>query len=153
MAEYFNDTVNTSESPSAVKLAEIIPVFEKNKYPIKEKYRTVSILHIFYKIFENILHDQILAYFAKILSKIQCCFSRSYSFQHCLVTMIQKWKKSLDSKPFFGALLTDLSNAFDSIAHEFMIAKLGGYGFDLKVLTFVFSYLRYRKQRVKINSS
>ena len=67
--------------------------------------------------------------------------------------MIEKWKKSLDSKGSFGALITDLSKAFDCIPHELMMAKLDAYGFDLKALTLIFNYLRNRKQRVKINSS
>ena len=67
--------------------------------------------------------------------------------------MIEKWKKSLDSKGSFGALLTDLSKALDCIPHELVIAKLNAYGFDLKASILVFNYLRNRKQRVKINSS
>ena len=53
MTEYFNNTVNTSECPSAMKLADVIPVFKKNERSIKENYRTVSILPIFSKIFEK----------------------------------------------------------------------------------------------------
>ena len=60
--------------------------------------------------------------------------------------MIEKWKKSLDSKGSFGALLTDLSKAFDCIPHELMKAKLDAYGFDLEALILIFNYLRNRKQ-------
>ena len=136
-----------------MKLADVIPVFKKNERSIKENYRPVSILPIFSKIFEKTLHNQILAYFANILSKNQCGFRKGYNSQHCLVAIIEKWKKSLDSKGSFGALLTDLSKAFDCIPHELMIAKLDAYGFDLKALILVFNYLRNRKQRVKISSS
>ena len=153
MTKYFNDTVNTSEFPAAMKLADVIPVFKKNERSIKENYRPVSILPIFSKIFEKVLHDQISAYFTNILSKNQCGFRKVYSSQHCLVAMIEKWKKSLDSKGSFGALLTDLSKAFDCIPHELMIAKPDAYGFDLKALIRAFNYLRNRKQRVKISSS
>ena len=67
--------------------------------------------------------------------------------------MIEKWKKSLASKGTFGALLTDLSKAFNCMPHELMIAKLDAYGFDLKYLILVFNYLHKRKQRVEINCS
>ena len=153
MTEYFNDTVNISEFPSAMKLADVIPVFKKNERSIKENYRPVSILLIFSKIFEKILHDQISTYFANILFKNQCVFRKGHSSKDCLVAVIEKWKKSLDSKGSFGALLTDLSKAFDCKPHELMIAKFDAYGFDLKALIFVFNYLRNRKQRVKTNSS
>ena len=46
----------------------------------------------------------------------------------------------------------DLSKAFDFISHELSIAKMHAYGFDLNTLTFVHSYLKYRKQNVKINN-
>ena len=136
-----------------MKLADVILVFKKNERSIKENYRPVSILHIFSKIFEKILHDQILAYFANILSKNYCGFGKGYSSHDCLVAMIEKWKKSIDSKDSFGALLTDLSRAFDCIPHELMIAKLNAYGSDLKALILVSNYVRNRKQRYKINNS
>ena len=145
---HFNDTVNTFKFPSAMK-----PVFKKNERSTKENYRPISILPIFFKIFEKILHDQISTYCTNVLSKNQCGFRKGLSSQHCLVAMIEKWKKSLDSKYSFGALLTDLSKAFDCIPNELMIAKLDAYGFGLKALILVFNYLRNRNQRVKINSS
>ena len=69
MTVYFNDTVHTSKFSSAMKLADFIPVFKKNEQSIKVNYRPVSLLPIFSKIFEKILHDQILAYFTNISSK------------------------------------------------------------------------------------
>ena len=67
--------------------------------------------------------------------------------------MIEKWKKSIDSKDSFGALLTNLSRAFDCMPHELMIAKLDAYGVDLKALILISNYVRNRKQRYKINNS
>ena len=103
------------------------------------------------KIYERCLYDQIEVFFDSILSKYQCRFRRGYNAQHCLITLIEKWKKSVDNGGAFGALFTDLSKAFDCLSHELLIAKLDAYGFDKNALKLVNSYLTYRKQRVKIN--
>ena len=64
--------------------------------------------------------------------------------------MIEKWKKTVDNGDDFGALLTDLSKAFDCIPHDFIIAKLEAYGFHIDALKFIHDYLSNRKQRVKV---
>ena len=51
----------------------------------------------------------------------------------------------------FGALLTDLSKAFDCLDHELLIAKLNAYGFSLPALKVVHDDLSNRKQRTKVN--
>ena len=51
----------------------------------------------------------------------------------------------------FGALLTDLSKAFDCLPHELIIAKLNAYGFKLPALKLMHGYLSHRKQRTKVN--
>ena len=59
----------------------------------------------------------------------------------------------LDMKGFAGAILMDLSKAFDFLNHELLIAKLEAYGFSRSALKLVYDYLSNRKQRVKINGS
>ena len=69
------------------------------------------------------------AYFDDIFSKFQCNFCKGCSAQHCLLYMIEKIRKIRDSKEVFAAVLTDLSDAFDCISHELLLAKLHAYGF------------------------
>ena len=52
-----------------------------------------------------------------------------------------------------GAVLTDLSKAFDCLNHELLMAKLEAYGFENEALNFIYNYLCQRKQRTKIKSS
>ena len=59
----------------------------------------------------------------------------------------------MDNGKLAGALLTDLSQAFDCINHELLIAKLEASGFDHSSLTYIYSYLPDSKQRTKIIGS
>ena len=78
------------------------------------------------------MYDQMYEYFNKILSKQQCGFRQGFSTQHCLLAMTEKWRKYLDKDGVNGALLTDLSKAFDCLLLDLLIAKLAAYGFLIK---------------------
>ena len=49
---------------------------------------------------------------------------KGYSGQHCLLALLEKGKCPTDSCKTFGALLTDLSNAFDYLGLELLLEKL-----------------------------
>ena len=55
----------------------------------------------------------------------------------------------MDYGDVFGALLTDLSKAFDCIPHELFIAKLEAYDLQTDGLNLAYDYLSDRKQGVK----
>ena len=52
-----------------------------------------------------------------------------------------------------AALLTDLSKAFDCIAHDFFIVKLEAYGFSYQALKVMYNYATGRKHKTKVNNS
>ena len=67
--------------------------------------------------------------------------------------MLEKWKKAVDTKKDFSALLTDLSKALDCLPHDLIIAKLNAYRFSLPALNLIQNYIVSRKQITKINDS
>ena len=88
------------------------------------------------------------------LSKWLCGYRKGYNAQYALTAMVERLKKCLDENGgLYGAILMDLSKAFDTINHELLIAKLSAYGFSDSALQIVFSYLSDRRQRTKVNSS
>ena len=136
-AEYFQKKkitfcIENSIFPSDLKVADVTPAFKKKSKISKDNYRPISILPNTSKIYERYLYNQMQTYFDNLLSKYQCGFRKGFNAQHCLVNMIEKWKESVDSGGVFGALMTDISKAFDCLHHELLIAKLYAYGFYIK---------------------
>ena len=72
-----------------------------------------------------------------ILSPYLFGYRKGHSTQHCLLVMIEMWRKALDDKRVAGAILIDLSKAFDCLSHDLLIAKLEAYGFERSALKLI----------------
>ena len=136
---------------SKLKLADITLVYKKNDRTLVENYRPVSVLPTVSKIFERIIQKQFSAHVNEFLSPYLCGYRKGFNTQYALLSLIKKWKKTLDNKGYTGAILMDLSKAFDTIQHELLIAKLYAYGFSKDSLKIISSYMSDRWQRTKID--
>ena len=106
ITDLYNKSQTKSEFPPSLKLAELTPVHKKDERTVNENYRPVSILPPISKIFEKNMFDQI-----EHKSKntpFLFGFRKGFSTQHCLIVMLEKWKKAIDEGKLAGALLTDL---------------------------------------------
>ena len=153
LLQFYNNCISESNFPTQMKHADITPVYKKDEKTDKKNYRPVSILSTFSKIFERLIYQDLNQYMNKKLSPYLCGFRKGYNTQNCLIIMLEKWKKALDKRHIAGALLTDLSKAFDCMNHELLIAKLDAYGIHKSALKLILSYLSDRKQRTKVNNS
>ena len=90
----------------------------------------MSLLPSVSKILERIIKKQLLSYINQFLSRSLCGYRKGYNTQTALLSLIEKWKSILYRSGFAGAVLMDLFKAFDTINHEFIVAKLHAYGFD-----------------------
>ena len=149
----FNDCLSKGEFPLELKTADITPVFKKDDRTQAKNYRPVSVLPIVSKIFERIIHEQLISHFEIFLSPYICGYRKGFSTQQSLISLIEKWKRILDNKGYGGAVLMDLSKAFDTLDHGLLIAKLQAYGVTKASLNLVNSYLSNRWQRTKVNTS
>ena len=102
---------------------------------------------------EKLIQNQINLHEKYFLSPYLCVYRKGFNSQQALISSIERWRKSLDNKGYRGTVLMDLSKAFDTLNHDLLIAKLHAYGFDMKTLKLLHSYLTKRWQRTKVNSS
>ena len=109
----------------------------------------MSVLPTVSNVFERLINKQITNYIEPCLSSILCSFRKGYNAQHALVRVLEKWKSSLDNGENIGAILMDLSKAFDCIRHDLLLQN--SYGFSRESLCLIYSFLDNWHQRAKSN--
>ena len=105
------------------------------------KQSILKFLSLFSKIFQTKILKASLTPFG---------FRKSHGTQNSLVVMLEKWKRALDKGEYVSALFMDLSNAFDTINHDLLIAKLKACGFSKEAHKLMKSYLMNRKQKCRL---
>ena len=153
ISDIYNQDKEQNQFPFFLKRANVAPHFKDDDRTAEKNYRPVSNLLILSKLYEGNMSDQMKQYMEDYISPYIFGYRKSHGPQPCLLNMIEMWRKGLDEGKVAGAILTDLSKAFDCISHDLLIAKLDSYGFDKTALMFVYDYLKNRVQRTKINKS
>ena len=148
-----NNDLSNNSFPNEAKVATVRPIYKKKSREKIENYRPVSILSCFSKIYENekFLLEKFKPFINTFLSKFIAAYRKNYSCSHVLIRPIENWKQALDENFVVRTVLIDLCKAFDCIPHDLLIAKLYAYGFSEKSAVFLYSYLKRKKQNVKID--
>ena len=60
-----NQSIFTGSYPENLKLAKVIPIFKKKDKLEINNYRPISVLPVISKVFENVMHTQLLEYFTE----------------------------------------------------------------------------------------
>ena len=120
-----------------------------------KKYRPISLLPIFGKIFERMIFKDLLNYSHKneLFTKCQSGFLPGDSCVSQLLSIVHEINSSFDydlTQDVRGVFL-DISKAFDKVWHEGLLHKLEMYGVKEDVLNLLRNYLHERCQRVVFN--
>ena len=70
----FGNSLSSSTFPTALKYADVKPVFKKDGKSNKENFRPISILPILSKVYKRLIYNQMYPYFDKLFSKFHCGF-------------------------------------------------------------------------------
>ena len=115
-------------------------------------YRGVSNLHIFSKIIEKSVADQLcpLLESLNIFDTFQSGFRRLHSTETALVKVTNDILMAADDGKCTVSTLLDLSSAFDTVDHDILFDRLKFYGITGSALEFFKSYLTGRSFSVAL---
>ena len=153
LTKAINFSIESNKFPQLMKYGKITPIYKSppdGSRLHKTDHRPVSVLTIFSKIEERYIFNSMIEFTDHILSDRISAYRKGYSSQHVLLKLTEEWRNHLDNNETVGAVLMDLSKAFDCLPHELLIAKLAAYGVGKGTLELLYSYLKERKQSVNI---
>ena len=150
----FNLAYNTGYLPSEWKLANVVPIHKKDDKNKVVNYRPISLTSLVMKVFERILHDELLTRTQEKIDQRQHGFLKNKSCNSNLLTFTESIARSLHEKIGTDVIYFDFAKAFDTVSHDLILQKLKvQYKIDGTLLKFFANYLQGRKQQVIIDNA
>lgn len=158
ITDIINTSIKTSKVPTVWKTAFVCRyrTVPKINDPLELKdLRPISILPYLSKILEKVVYDQMSARLGTydMLPEVQTGFRKKRSTSTALHDVIDEVLGAQDAGLGTIMVLLDFSRAFDCINVPLLLSKLHFYGFDIGTIRWFDSYLRDRKQIVKITQN
>ena len=103
------------------KKANVCPVWKgKGSKKDPSNYRPISVLPVLGRCFEKLAAAQLYNYCDNhdIIPPEQFGFRRKSNCELALVSALDHWTDAIDSGAIVGALLVDLSKAFNTVPHQ-----------------------------------
>jgi len=149
----YNLSFSTGVFPSALKVSKVIPVYKKKSKTNPGNYRPISLLSIFDKILEKLMHKRLYSFLSKhnILYEHQFGFRPNHSTTLALIEIADNIRKEVDEGKSVIGLYLDLSKAFDTVCHQKLLHKLDYYGIRGTTNKWFESYLSDRMQVTYVN--
>ena len=154
LTHVLNLSVTQGFFPDYLKIAKVIPIHKAGDASVLNNYRPVSILPLFSKILERLMHSRILEFINKhgILYDYQFGFRTNHSTNMALTILMDRILSALDKGEYAIGLFLDLQKAFDTVNHDILLKKLYKYGIRGTCLKWLTDYLANRQQFVNFDN-
>ena len=149
-----NHSFTTGNYPDTLKLAIVTPAHKSDSKMFMNNYRPISVLPIFSKILERLMHKRLFNF----LTLNNSLFEHQFGFQprkttsmailDIYTTIVQAFENNENACCVF----LDFAKAFDTVNHDILLRKLENYGIRGLALNWFNSYLKNRMHLVNINS-
>ena len=109
---------------------KVIPIHKSGSTQDMNNYRHNSLLSIFDKIIEQIMHVRLYAFMDEnnILFENQFGFRKQNSTLHALIQITEQIRSSIENGKYGCGIFIDLRKAFDTVNHAILLRKMEHYG-------------------------
>ena len=151
---FFNLCLQTATFPDKLKIGLIVPIHKSGDKSKFNNYRPISLLPIFSKILEKLIHSRLLHYLDSniILNPLQFGFRKKHSTYMPIALILDEVAKSLQNNEITCGIYLDLKKAFDTVSLDILLKKLYFLGIRGDLHQILESYLSDRFQRTKFNN-
>ena len=153
LCRIINQSFLSGKFPDLLKIVKVVPIHKGGSTQEMNNYRPISLLSIFDKIIEKLMHVRLYNFLEKhnVLYKKQFGFRKGNSTIFSLIEITEKIKESIDKGKFGCGIFIDLRKAFDTVNHKILLKKLDHYGIRDVANNWFNSYLKERSQYVYLN--
>ena len=141
LALSYNLCISSSTFSDDFKKANVIPLHKQLEKILVDKHRPISLLNRFSKLFERLVHKQVIAFLQKhaLLYQYQFGFRDNHSTTLALETIDGI---NINKGDITNGTYLDLKKAFDTVNHPILFEKVEHYGIRGMALAFFWSYLK-----------
>ena len=135
LTSIFNSMTDSGVFPSCLEVATITPLWKSGEKTDPNNYRPMSILSSVSKVFEQLLFNRI-SHFIETTNQLhenQFGFRSKRSCVHAIAEITEEMRKGLDARKEVFSCFMDLSKAFDTVDHQFLLFHFEKYGLRGKV--------------------
>ena len=149
----FNSSLRKGVFPNIWKVATVTPNFKSGSRSEANNYKPISVVSVFSRILEKIVHNQIYEYLkaTKALTRSQSAFQNCCPTITSLTDSTDNWYETIDNKQLNLTILLNLKKAYDTVNHKILPEKLKEYGIQDTAGDWLQSYLENRKQYCAAN--
>ena len=149
--ELFQRSLDEHSIPAIWKSSTIVPVPKKRAPATMNDYRPVALTSIPFKCAEKLVLRRLRSETDDHQDPLQFAYARNRSTEDAILTLVHNVSDHLEKPSSYARILfIDFSSAFNTIQPHLMMRKLLEFDVNPVLISWVFSFLTKRTQRVRV---